>query len=412
MKVFVYGNTLNSAFNLAKEMRSQGVDAEVFLDNTSSSQQDFPWWDYPEYSPQNLPDWVHYYDTFPFFLLPNAQTRAMIDNFSRCDIALVSGWGPILAMKAKVPFVFHSLGSDLHSIDAIVGLKSIFKSQTTLGDKFRKFVKILTYAPLQKKALKTHAKKIIISMGFQNNSYIKKFGLQDKTYLWNYPKDIKNYGVQLDEQLYEAYKRYDVVFFMLSRHSWHSVWNDLKGNDKFIRAFSRFVKEFSPNVKFITSNKGIDINASKALIKELGIEQYVEWMEDMPKYQLKKFQALPNIVMVDNFGHDKWFERFPKDSIPRVGFGFGSIESLASKSLLLTAFTDDDFYGNTKPPILYAFTQDEIYERLVQVLNMSISEKKQMQQDGFDFAMQWHEQTNILHKHIDLLRKISHNKTE
>ena len=42
----------------------------------------------------------------------------------------------------------------------------------------------------------------------------------------------------------------------------------------------------------------------------------------------------------------------------------------------MTAFTDDEFYDNTKPPILYAFTEDEIYARLVQVYEMTDAERK------------------------------------
>lgn len=406
MKIHVYGNTLNSAFDFTSQLRAQGIDAEMFLDNTSAARQDYPWWDNEELSQDNLPTWVHYYRTYPFFLFPNKETEKMINHFGNCDVALVTCWGPILAMKAKVPFVFVSLGSDLNSISYFNELKSVFYSSSTIKSKIRKLVKLLAYVPLQRKALFKFANKITISMGYQYNAYIKNFGLDYKTELLNYPKDILNYRVPVEEQLMEKYKKYELVFFMFSRQTWTSVWNDLKGNDKFFRAFARFVKDYQPNVKLMVPNKGLDINASKSLIESLKLESNVEWFDDMPKYQLKKYQALPNIVMVDNFWHDQWYKKYPLDITPKVGFGFGSIESLASKALLITAFTDDEFYKNDKPPILHAFTENDIYSRLVEVYCMSIDKRNEMKEAGYDFVMKWHEQSNVLYKHINILRYI------
>ena len=407
MKVHIYGNTLNSAFDFTKQLRGQGIDAELFLDNTSPFNQDYPWWDNPSLSANNLPDWVNYYKTFPFFLFPNKETKKMIQDFSQCDVALVMCWGPILAMKAKVPFVFVSLGSDLNSIAYSDEFRSVLYDSSSFISKLKKIIKLMTYIPLQRKALFKFAYKITISMGYQNNAYIKKFGLQSKTYLLNYPKDVLGYGVENDLEIYENYKQYDLVFFMFSRQTWNSVWNDLKGNDKFFKAYARFLKKHTPNTKLFAPNKGGDVAKSKQLLQKLGIENQVEWFDDMPKYSLKKIQAMPNVVMVDNFWHNQWYKRYPLDITPKVGFGFGCIESLSSKSLLITAFTDDEFYDNSKPPILYAFTEDEIYDRLVQVYKMSIEQRNKMREDGYEFVLKWHEQTNVLYKHIDLLKEAS-----
>jgi hypothetical protein len=407
MKVHVYGNTLNSAYHLTKVLRDKGIDAEMFLDNSSSSEQDFPWWDDETLKRDNLPTWIHYYPIFPNYFFRNHKTKKMIDDFAKCDVALVSCYGPMLAMKAKIPFVFYSLGSDLNMIDFKDDLNSLLFNTYSLKSKVLKFIKLLTYGRLQLKALKSHANRIIIYAGYQYLPYIVKHGLQDKTVKLNYPKDVINYGVGVDEQLNSEYKHYDFVFFMFSRHSWKSVWNDIKGNDKFIRAFARFVKENNPNAILITANKGIDIDASKSLIKELGIEECVQWLDDIPKYQFKKYQALPNIVMVDNFWHDKWYERYTEgNAAMHVCLGFGGVETLSSKSLLITTFADQEFYDGESPQILNAFTEEEIFNRLIQLSKMSTEEKNQMKQAGYDFVLKWNEQTAIIHKHIDVLREV------
>ncbi len=407
MKVHVYGNTLNSAFHLTKILRDKGVDAEMFLDNSSPLEQDYPWWDDKNLSFDNLPSWVHYYPTFPNFIFANGKTKQLINDFSKCDIALVSCYGPILAMNAKVPFVFYSLGSDLNMIDFKDDLNSLFFNTYSPNLKIKKFIKIMTYGRLQAKALKSHANRIIIYTGYQYRPYIVKHNLQAKTVKSTYPMDLINYGVDVDNELYNQYKNYDSVFFMFARHSWKSVWNDIKGNDKFIRSFARFVKEKNPNVVLIMSNKGIDTVASKALVKQLDIDnKYVQWVDDMPKYQLKKYQALPNVVMVDNFWHDRWYERYPEDKDDvKVGFGFGCLESLASKSLLMTAFKNHEFYDGETPPILDAFTEEEIYQRLLQLNEMTIEERNQMRQAGYDFVLKWHEQTKVIHKHIEIIEE-------
>ena len=414
MKVHIYGNTLNSAYHLTKILRDRGIEAEMFLDNTSTMQQDFPWWDDPSLNENNLPSWVHYYKTFPFYLFPNSETKKMIKAFANCDVALVSCYGPILAMKAKVPFVFYSLGGDLNMISLKKDFKIALNNSSTLKDKLRKIIKIVTYSPLQARAIKKYASDIIIYMGFQYKPFITSFNLQHKTHKLCYPKDVINYGVDKDLELHNKYSKYKVVFFMLSRHSWTSVWNEYKGNDKFLRAYARFIKDHNnPNVLLITANKGGDVANSKEIIASENIGNYVEWINDMPKYVLKKYQSLPNVVMVDNFWHDRWFVQFPEQKdAPKVGFGFGCIESLAAKRPLITAFKDQDFYNNEQPPIFDAFTEDEIYERIKQAYKLSLNELNDIGHKGYEFALKWHEQTNVIDRHINILKKVFSEKND
>lgn len=406
MKVHVYGNTLNSAYHITKELRRQGVNAEMFLDNYSPSAQDYPWWDDKEVSEDNLPTWIHYYRTFPFFLLPNQLTKSMIADFGKCDVALVSCYGPMLAMKANVKFVFYSLGSDLNMISFKEELLSVWYNSYTIKEKVKKLIKVITLVPLQRKAIIKYSSKVIVYMGYQVNAYIKRNNIQHKTVLLTYPKDIVNYGQKSDDELMLKYKKYKYVFFMISRHSWKSIWDDPKGNDKFIRSFAQFVKT-NQDVLLIMSEKGVNLKHSKELVENLGILKNVEWVKDMPKYKLETYQTLPNMVIVDNFWDDEWYKRYDLDyPEPRVGFGFGCIESLAAKSLLITAFKDQQFYDNEMPPIFYAFTEVEIQKRLNEIYTMPQELIQEKKKKGHDFVMKWHDQRIILKKHIELLNEV------
>lgn len=407
MKVHLYGNTLNCAFDLTKVLRAKGIDAEMFLDRSSDLEQDYPWWDDETLSPENLPSWVHYYPVFPNFVLPTGKTRQMISDFARCDVALVSCYGPILAMKSKVPFVFYSIGSDLNMIDFADDFKSLLFNTYPPVLKLKKLIKIFTFGRLQAQALKSHASRIIVYMGYQYGKYIVGNNLQNKTVRLTYPKDIVNYKGEADEQLNAEFAGYDHVFFMASRHSWKSVWNDPKGNDKFIRAFARYVKAKDPNIILLMAEKGNDLAASKALVGDSGIAEYVRWMSEMPRYLLKKYQAMPNVVMVDGFWHDRWFDRYHEDSDGvKAGFGLNAVETLSSKSLLITAFTDQEYYNGETPPVLIAFTEDEIYQRLLQLDDMSPGEKAKMKQAGYDFIFKWNEQNHIIDSHIEILKEV------
>ncbi len=413
MKVYLYGNTLNCGYDLTKILRQKGIDAELFLDRSSPLEQDFPWWDDKSLSPDNLPAWVHYYPIFPNFIYPTGQTKQMIEDFSKGDVALVCSYGPIIAMKSKIPFVFYSVGSDLNMIDFKDDFKALLFNTYSLKLKIKKFIKILTFGRMQAKALKSAADRIICYMGYQYRPFIINHGLQDKTVKLTYPKDIVNYTTGVDDELSNQYKQYDFVFFMVARQSWKSVWNDMKGNDKFIRSFARFVKEKSPNVLLLMANKGIDLAASKALVKELDIEAYVEWVDNMPRYQLKKYQAMPNIVMVDSFWHDKWYERYAGDrNDMRTGFGLGAVESLSSKSLLITSFNDQEFYNGETPPILNAFSEEEIYNCLLQLGKMSSEEINRMKQAGYDFIFKWNEQNHVIETHIAILKEVYEKTVE
>jgi glycosyltransferase involved in cell wall biosynthesis len=410
MKVHVYGNALNSAFNMTRFLRAKGVDAEMFLDDISPFGQDYPWWEDKNLSATNLPPWIHYYPSRPFFLRPNKVTRRMIADFSRCDVALVCGMGPILAMKAKVPFILYAIGSDLNALGVGIEVTSLFRSRMPMLARFKRLVKLLTYSPFQIRAIEREADKVLVLMGYQVNPLVNKYGLAWKTSKARLPWDTLAYASPLDQALYERYKIYDTVFFMIARHSWRSVWDDTKGNDKFIRAYARFVKEFKPNARLITISKGIDVGASRRLIDDLGIGSYVEWVSEMDKNGIRSFESLPNCVVVDQFWHNEWYRKYPEDPIkPVLGFGCGSIEALSAGRPLITTFTDEAFYEGHSPPILSAFTEDEIYRRIVQVHSMNPEERRDMGEAGRAFVYQWHDWRNVTTLYIDALEE-THRK--
>lgn len=405
MKVHLYGNTLNNSYNLTLFLRAKGIDATMFLDNSSSLQQDYPWWEDTQLSENNLPEWIHYYKVKPNFLFPQPELKRLIKDFANCDIALVCGWGPIIAWRAGVPYLFHSYGSDLNITSFAEGILKATRNLVSLkrpgGIK-----SLFLSAPFQKKAIQ-RADRIGIYMGYQVNPYVKPLGILHKMKKLRLAWDIDKYRIPENQEIKKKYEVYDVVYFMIARHTWKSVWFDLKGNDKFIRAFARFVNDKNPNVKLVTIEKGNNLEDSKRLISELGIEKYVEWIPEMNKDGIRTYNSISNIVVVDQFWHNRWYIKYPSDRTkPRIGFGSGSIEALSAGRPLITVFFDEDFYDGNHPPILSAFTEHEIYQRLVESLEMGAEGRKQLGLKGYEFVKKYHGWENAIDLHIDCLKEI------
>jgi glycosyltransferase involved in cell wall biosynthesis len=420
LKIHLYCNTLNTSYYLCKYLRAKGHEAIMFLDNISPLEQDYPWWEDQSLSPTNLPSWIKYYEVVPKFAFPQPLTKKMIEDFKDCDVALVWGMGPILAMKAGVPFFFCSLGTDLNNIKMTekiplvierflkkerligVGHTKTFKHD---GEKHTIKDKIIHYY-LQRKAL-YEADYLGVAMGYQISPYVKGLGVYHKMKHIRIPWDINLYAPQPDEKINQKYANYDVVYFAPARHSWSSVWEDLKGNNKYIIAFARFVKAYKPNVKLISVEKGIDLERSKEIIRSEGIEDFVEWLPELNKSGIKIYNSIPNCVFVDQFFHDEWYKRYPKDKKQvRSGFGFAAIEAIAAKRPLITTFTDEEFYEGNHPPILSAFTIDEIYQRFVQSWKMSQADRDELGEKAQAFAYKYHHWENTIDLYVDILEEI------
>ena len=244
-------------------------------------------------------------------------------------------------------------------------------------------------------------------MGYQVNPYINKFNLQSKTIKARLAWDINKYAIEPDKILYEKYKSFEVVFFMIARHGFSSIWLDVKGNDKFLKAFASFVESGRKNVKLILINKGVDVHISRKIIANHNIQDYVEWVDQMDKDGVRAYESIPNCVVVDQFWHDDLAIRYPLDKGNlKMCFGSGAIEALAASKPLITAFTDKDFYEGNMPPILHAFTQKEIEERLHEVYSMTSEEKAGMGKKGFEFIYKWHDYTNISNLYINALKDV------
>jgi glycosyltransferase involved in cell wall biosynthesis len=428
MKIHLYGNILNNGYNLTCFLRASGYNAILFLDDSSSSSQDFPWWEDTDLSPQTLPNWIKYYPFRPNFYFMGDREKKLIRDFGDGDVGLVCGLGPIIAKRADIPYAFFSYGDDLNMADVFRELKKIF-AYIKKGVLPNGTIGRLLVGLIQRRALRG-AVCIGICMGYQY-PYVSALRLREKVRRIRLMWDIDKYSIQTDLSLFEKYKKYDRVFFMIARHTWSSLSADsFKGNDKFIKAISRYIKEKNyPNIKLVFIEKGKDIKASKELIKNLGIENYVEWVSEMNKDGIRSYNSLPNVIVVDQFWHDEWYKVYHEDLRNRklsqflkgnqkyplkelkeemltiVSFGSGSIEALSAGRPLITTFVDKKFYNDEEPPIFNAFSEEEIYEVLLKIHEMNNQDLQKMGQKGKEFVIKYHHWKNNIHLYISLIEE-------
>jgi glycosyltransferase involved in cell wall biosynthesis len=112
------------------------------------------------------------------------------------------------------------------------------------------------------------------------------------------------------------------------------------------------------------------------------------------------------VVVVDQFWDDRWRERYPEDITPRIGFGSGSVEALCAKRPLITAFFEQEFYDGATPPILAAFTEDEIYAQINASLDMGAEGRRDMGERGHAFVRRYHDWSATTEMYVDQLKSI------
>lgn len=145
------------------------------------------------------------------------------------------------------------------------------------------------------------------------------------------------------------------VFFSPTRHHWKDTsgsWT--KGNDIFLKAAGRVVAE-GHDLRIILVEWGKEVEASKALIAELGLSGKVTWVPTRQKHELWEAYALAHAVV----------DQFTLPALGAVG-----VEVMALGRRLITAIDTDQlgsFFGEA-PPCLHAATVDECAARIREVI--------------------------------------------
>jgi hypothetical protein len=101
-------------------------------------------------------------------------------------------------------------------------------------------------------------------------------------------------------------ENYDFLIFHNCRHAWVSGDPvEHKGNNRLFEGFEQFSKSYKGKAAIITFEYGIDVLASKNLIKSLGIEKYVYWFPITERKELMAGISIADLV-VGNLSDASW----------------------------------------------------------------------------------------------------------
>ena len=347
MRVLILGNLANDGYSVAKELRRMNVDVNLAI-NTSDFGMAMPEWedgnigktvDPYNFKPEQLkdawqaPNWIRYFDFRN--KLPRkgnliAKVRARID-----VIKLMREYDIV---ETHVPWYIYSQFSAVPYVVYDAGAIRYFPNGKGFRDKlsrrgYRKAKSIMV----------TNPDTLEI---FDRLHYLKK----DRIFPVPFAIDPEKYKPMDAADLRSQYANEgELLLFSPSRQIWAE-----KGNDKMIRAYARFLKQF-PESKFIMVSWSIDETKSIELVNTLGIQDNVKWIKPVSKKFLIEYYSAADIVL-DQFTLGSW--------------GTSTPEAMSCGKPVLMYYKDNYItraFGPEPPPILNSYSEDEIYTNLLKL---------------------------------------------
>lgn len=376
------GNTANSGFPVARELRKMNYDVDLAL-NLSDSVFFFPHWEegnIPQYdsdplklSPREImnywdaPDWIRYFDTYSNaprkkLLLKKIGSRINLLKISReYDIVESHFPYPIYLQFSGVPYITFDTGWIRYAPSG----NKLFDKLTRRG--YRKSNAIILTNP--------DTYEIV-----DNLSYLD----QEKIYFTPFSIDPEKYKSFENHKLREQFVKDDeLLLFSPTRQEW-----DVKGNDKMIKAYAKFVKKF-PNSKFIIVSWSVDAERSKSLVNELGISNNVVWIKPVHKNKLIEYYNASDIVL-EQFILGSWGAATPE------AMSCGKpVLMFYNKNLILRAFGEE-------PPILNSFSEDEIYSNLI-MLASNPEARESIGKQSREWIIKTHSPNIVAKNHIEII---------
>lgn len=186
---------------------------------------------------------------------------------------------------------------------------------------------------------------------------------------------------------------HDFVLFHHARHIWSPAYGAMsqKGNDRLIRAFAAFVRR-NPAIKaaLVMLEYGPDVERSRALVAELGIEENVTWLPLMARKEV--FLGISQADIVCGEFAQSW------------NFGGTIIEGIALAKPLLHFRKDSLYPKEDLFPIINVYTAEEMTDGM---------ERYMADRDGFKKmgheAYTWF-RTRILEGSIDRYTELVLNR--
>jgi glycosyltransferase involved in cell wall biosynthesis len=182
-----------------------------------------------------------------------------------------------------------------------------------------------------------------------------------------------------------------VIFFHPARQDWLLADPSMiKGNDRLIRAFAR-ISQMHPSAQLLMVAWGRDLHATRDLIKSLGVEGKIQWLDPMRKQDLWRTYLSSHAVL---------------DQFVLPSFGGVTFEALALGCRVITNvdFAAAERFFSKAPPVYSASTENEIYEMLERIV-LDRNDLAGVGDAGAEWIKHYHSARKIVELQLEIYRK-------
>lgn len=332
MKIKIYGGPLSISYNLAKFLKRKNMDVTFYSDKSPLDESYKPFWEDGEIKEGG---WIREIDVkLSNCILRTKKEKSFIEDLKSADILHTYGESSIWASFTDVPYIYNSYGYDL---DQMPFRRDSLRSR------------ILSY--LLRRSL-ARANRVIISP--HQKDILKRLHISTETVYIPCPIDTdkyKKHPTSLREDLLRE-GGFSFMFFSPTRHEWSHGHTSNKGNDKMIRAFTRFTRKSEKKALLILVEKGDDLTKSKELIRQNGVEKYVLWIKPCDKKTLIDFYSASDIVL---------------DQFTLGAFGQVFLESMSCGVPTFIYLKGYEGLYAENPPCVNVYGEDDILDRLIEL---------------------------------------------
>jgi len=407
MKVALIDNMNNNFFCIVRYLRDMGIDAHLFYYDLEYIKHFHPKSDtfgeeYKSYchhikwtchtSPYHIRNVLSDYD----FLIGCGYTPSFMKMIDRYLDIIV----PYSADIQEVPFfeyptLYKIVDSIADSLQTIIGKISPLKYKLThyglrsLQASGIRESKNMLLAPTN-----PEYEAVLGRLSYQNNMVRHIFPM---VYTPLYNDSLGNYShlSQSYNSFLKIREAHDTVVFHHTRHLWQNFpsMHVYKANDKLIKAFAEFVISH-PREKscLIMFEYGNDVEASKNLVKSLGIEKNVYWFSLIPRKEIMMGISMADIGATQ-FG--------------RSWLYFGGVLEFLAMGKPFMGNRQDSLYQTTYPE-LYPIMQSSSKEDIISNLSSYIKDKQLYVEIGKK-GRQWH-QKYAVDKPMEAILKLIQEK--
>ena len=356
MKILHAGNMANLAYVICRQLQRNGINVELIMDSNPHKGSDPLRFD-PELK-NKYPNWVHFFNkkksNWKIDLIWKMRER-------KYDIIHSYVEFPIFASFTNKPFIAHTQGSDFRELAKSKSLKGIL-----LRRAYKKAKVILFFQP-------DHL-PIFTELKLKNGIFLPP--------LWD-TSFFTSKQIDRDDSKFIIFHPANLEF-------------RLKGNEKLIEGFSKFVTE-NKNSELIIVDRGADSENVHNLVKKYNIQNFVKFVKG--PLNSKELLAYYN-------SSDVIADQFELGALGSIGW-----EAFSCKKPLLAYVNQvqyENVYGES-PPVANASNAIEVKNMLEILKEKKFS--KTLGEKGYEWIIKYHSPQIFTKKIIKIYELILDRKS-